>query len=69
MKIDPQKQVRVRDVFDFLQYINHYRFFVFTLLKSETEEEESAVFKITTNATSRRALTQKRTAAYYSILF
>ena len=70
MKIDPQNQIRVRDVLDILQFISHYQFRVFSVLKSVEEKEVLADFKTTTNSKTRRALSQKRTIAYleYSLL-
>ena len=56
IKIYPQNQIRVRDVFDFLQFISHYQFRVFSLLKSEEEKEESADFKTKTNSKGDVAL-------------
>ena len=70
MKMYPQNRIRVRDVFDFLQFISQYQFRVFSVLKSIKEKEVSADFKTTTNSKTRRALSQKRTIAYleYSLL-
>lgn len=60
MKLEPQNQIRVRDVFDFLQFISHYQFRVFSVLKSVEEKEVSADFITTTNSKTRRMLSQKR---------
>ena len=56
----PNGRLNYEDASDFLRIKSHYRFYVFTLQKSETEEEVSADFKTTTNSKTRRVLSQKR---------
>ena len=49
-----KKLISSQDVADFLQFISHYQFRVFSVLKSVEEKEVSADFKRTTNSKSRR---------------